>query len=46
MTGDEVLEFMYTLRPTDAVKLAEALPYKKLSPALANEKLIICHGVH
>jgi hypothetical protein len=30
VTGDEVLVLMYTLRLTDAVKLAEALLYKKL----------------
>lgn len=30
MTGDEVLVLMYTLKLTDAVKLAEALLYKKL----------------
>jgi len=30
MTGDEVLVLMYTLKPIDAVKLAEALLYRKL----------------
>jgi hypothetical protein len=28
MAGDEVLVLMYTLKPIDAVKLAEALLYK------------------
>jgi hypothetical protein len=43
MTG-EVLVLMYTLRLTDAVKLAEALLYKKLRvQLLPMKKAIICH---
>jgi hypothetical protein len=42
MTGAEVLVLMYTLRPIDSIKLAEALLYKKLRVLLLPMKRRLC----